>query len=308
MNEAAGSVGRPAPLPIRAVPVRHWGRWVAAVLVLLALGGIAWAFAVGQIDWPTVGRYLFASVMLQGVGNTVLVSVGSMLLGLILGVAFAVMRLSRNPVTSGVAWLYIWFFRGTPVLVQLLIWYNLALVFRTFTIPGVYSAPMSQVMTPFLATLLGLGINEGAYMAEIVRAGISSVDHGQTEASQALGMTGGKTMRRIVLPQAMRVIVPPTGNEFINLLKTSSLASVITYGELMRSAQNVYTRTLQTVELLFVASIWYLAITTVFSSGQYYVERHFSQGSAVEQGPTPLQRIASLVLSVRHARLPGGAR
>jgi polar amino acid transport system permease protein len=146
-------------------------------------------------------------------------------------------------------------------------------------------------MTPFVAALLGLGINEGAYMAEIVRAGIGSVDHGQTEAAHALGMTSGQTLRRVVLPQAMRVIIPPTGNEFINMLKTSSLASTIQYAELVLSAQAIYTRNLQVIELLFTVSLWYLVLTSVFSIGQYYVERRFARGAARELQPTPLSRI-----------------
>jgi polar amino acid transport system permease protein len=196
------------------------------------------------------------------------------------------MRLSHNPVTSTVSWFYIWLFRGTPVLVQLLIWYNLALVF-----PTMFGHSTSDIMTPFVAALLGLGINEGAYMAEIVRAGIGSVDHGQTEAAHALGMTSGQTLRRVVLPQAMRVIIPPTGNEFINMLKTSSLAYTIQYSELLLSAVSIYTRNLQVIELLFTVSLWYLLLTSVFSIGQYYVERRFARGAARELQPTPLSRI-----------------
>ena len=212
-------------------------------------------------------------------------------LGIALGLVFAVMRLSKNPVLSAVSWFYIWFFRGTPVLVQLVIWFNLALVFQTFTIPGVYSKDMNDLMTPFVAALLGLGLNEGAYMAEIVRAGILSVDEGQTEAAQSLGMSSSQTTRRVVLPQAMRVIIPPTGNEFINMLKTSSLASVVLFNELFRSAQNIFSSTLQTIELLFVISVWYLVLTSVFSAGQYYVERRFSRGSSRTLPDTPLQRM-----------------
>jgi polar amino acid transport system permease protein len=207
-------------------------------------------------------------------------------MGIALGVAFAVMRLSRNPVTSTVSWFYIWLFRGTPVLVQLLIWYNLALVF-----PTMFGHSTSDIMTPFVAALLGLGINEGAYMAEIVRAGIASVDEGQTEASQALGMTQSQTLRRVVLPQAMRVIIPPTGNEFINMLKTSSLAYSIQYGELLLSAVSVYTRNLQVIELLFTVSLWYLVLTSVFSVGQYYLERRFARGASRELPATPLSRL-----------------
>jgi polar amino acid transport system permease protein len=160
-------------------------------------------------------------------------------------------------------------------------------------------------MTPFVAALLGLGLNEGAYMAEIVRAGIQSVDEGQTEAAHALGMSSGRTMRRIVLPQAMRVIVPPTGNEFVNMLKTSSLVSAVQYGEVLRATSDIGSASGAVMELLFVASGWYLILTSVFSVGQYYVERYFARGSARALPPTPLQRMRanlSVLLSPRHPK------
>jgi polar amino acid transport system permease protein len=269
-----------------AVPVRHYGRWASAVAVLAAVVAIVYAFSQAAIDYGTTGEFFTADNIVTGAKNTLVISVLAQLIGIALGVVFAVMRLSHNPVTGAVSWFYIWFFRGTPVLVQLLIWYNLALVF-----PTMLGHPTSSVMTPFIAALLGLGINEGAYMAEIVRAGIASVDEGQTEASHALGMTSGQTLRRVVLPQAMRVIIPPTGNEFINMLKTSSLAYTIQYSELLLSAVSVYTRNLQVVELLFTVSLWYLVLTSVFSIGQYYLERRFARGAAHELAPTPLAKL-----------------
>ncbi|MFD0146535.1 MULTISPECIES: amino acid ABC transporter permease, partial [unclassified Streptomyces] len=277
----AGTSPAPAgvrPVAVKAIPVRHYGRWVAGAVVVALLVLLGQAFAQGNVRWATVAEKLFDTSVLSGLGNTVLISVASMALGLVLGIVFAVMRLSKNPVTSSVAWLYIWIFRGTPVYVQLLIWFNLALIFPVFDI-GFYRDEMTDVMTPFLAALLGLGLNEGAYMAEIVRAGIQSVDEGQTEASQALGMSQGKTMRRVVLPQSMRVIIPPTGNEFINMLKTSSLVVAVQYPDLLRAAQDIASTSFAVMEMLFVASIWYLALTSVFSVGQYYLERHFSRGS-----------------------------
>jgi polar amino acid transport system permease protein len=275
-----------APERLVAVPVRHYGRWVSAVLVLAAVGAIVVAFSRAQIDYGTTGHFFTARNVIQGAARTLLISVLAQAVGIGLGVVFAVMRLSHNPVTSTVSWFYIWLFRGTPVLVQLLIWYNLALVF-----PTMFGHSTSSIMTPFVAALLGLGINEGAYMAEIVRAGIGSVDHGQTEAAHALGMTSGQTLRRVVLPQAMRVIIPPTGNEFINMLKTSSLAYTIQYSELLLSAVAVYTNNLLVIELLFTVSLWYLVLTSVFSVGQYYLERRFARGSVLEPEPTPLSRL-----------------
>ena len=262
-----------------AIPVRHYGRWIGAVVVVVGLAALVWAFSRGNIDYGATASYLTDKRIIRGMLNTLLISVLAQLVGIALGVVAAVMRQSKNPVTSFVAWLYIWFFRGTPVLVQLLVWYNLSLVFPDIGIPGLWTADTNALMTPFLAALLGLGINEGAYMAEIVRAGISSVDEGQTEAAQALGMSPRKTMSRIVLPQAMRVIIPPTGNEFINMLKTSSLAYAVQFPELLLSAVGIYSNTLQVIELLFTVSVWYLVLTTVFSIGQYFLERRFSRGT-----------------------------
>lgn len=210
-----------------------------------------------------------------------------MVIGVSLGVLFAVIRMTNNRTLQAVGGFYVWFFRGTPVLVQLLFWFNaVPSVFKTLTIAipftniELYSTPMVVFMTPFMAALLGLGLNEGAYMAEIVRAGILSVDKGQTEAASALGMTNMTTMRRIVLPQAMRVIIPPTGNEFISMLKTSSLATVVTYGEMVRQANNIYSTNFKVFELLVVISLWYLLLTTVASVGQFFLEKRFARGSS----------------------------
>jgi polar amino acid transport system permease protein len=275
-----------APEPLVAVPVRHWGRWVSGALVLVGLVLVVNAFAQADVQWSTTRHYLTVDLVVKGAGRTLLISVLAQALGIVLGVLVAVMRQSGNPVTGAVGWLYVWFFRGTPVLLQLLLWYNLGIAF-----PTILGHRTVDLMTPFLAALLGLGINEGAYMAEIVRAGIGAVDEGQTEAAQALGMPRGLVMRRIVLPQAMRVIIPPTGNEFINMLKTSSLASVITYPELLLAARSVYTTNLLIFELLFTAAIWYLLLTSVFSIGQFYLERRFARGAQRELPPTPLQRV-----------------
>lgn len=304
----AGQAAKGSPVPpeaIKAIPVRHYGRWISAVIVLVLLGLVVAAFANADITWPTVGRYLNHETILTGAVNTLWITLLSMLMGVVLGTVLAVMRLSKNPVMSSVAWGYIWIFRGTPVLVQLLIWYNLALIFPTLDL-GFYRDEMTDVMTPFLAALLGLGLNEAAYMAEISRAGIQSVDEGQTEAAHALGMTGPRTMRRIVLPQAMRVIIPPTGNEFINMLKTSSLAYAIQYGELLLSATKISSRNLAVMELLLVATVWYLVLTTIFSIGQYYLERHFQRGSSRSLPPTPWQRVRKSLTSFRTPSQVGG--
>lgn len=276
---------------IKAIPVRHYGRWISGVAVVGLLVWLVYAFSQGNIIWKTVGDKLFDPSIISGLGNTVIISVSAMALGLILGILFAVMRLSKNPVTNSVAWLYIWFFRGTPVYVQLLVWFNLSLIFQYIDLGPIYKQETVVLMTPFMVALLGLGLNEGAYMAEIVRAGIQSVDEGQAEASHALGMTQTQTMRRVILPQAMRVIIPPSGNEFINMLKTSSLVSAVQYTELLRASSNIGSTAGAIMEMLFVASIWYLALTSVFSVGQYYLERRYARGSLRSLPPTPLQRL-----------------
>jgi polar amino acid transport system permease protein len=279
-------VTSPAPETIRAVPARHWGRWAGAVVVLALVAWLVSAAAASHfIDIAIVRRYLFHPLIRKGVRATLVVAVLAQAAGIALGVLLAVMRLSKNPVLSAPASFYVWLFRGTPVLVQLFFWFNgVPTVFKTFTIAvpithwTLYSQPMVEFMTPFMAAFLGLGLNEGAYMAEIVRAGILSVDEGQVDAAAALGMTPGLTLRRIVLPQAMRVVIPPTGNEFISMLKTSSLAAAITYGELFRRAGDIYSSNLAVVPLLVVASLWYLAMTTVAGIGQHFLERRFARG------------------------------
>jgi polar amino acid transport system permease protein len=272
------------------VPLRHYGQWVSGAVVLFIFVLTIRAFARGQIDWPLVGHFFSAPVLIKGLGNTVLITVLSMLVGLALGVIFAIMRLSKNPVTNIVAKGYIWLFRGTPVYLQLLIWFNLALVFPTVYL-GFYEGRMVDIMTPFLASLLGLGINEGAYMTEIVRGGILSVDRGQLEAASSLGMTRLLAMRRIVLPQTMRVIVPSIGNEFIGLLKTSSMASTIAFPELLQRAQLIYFVNGKVIELLIVAAGWYMIVVTFFSFFQSRVERYFARGESHEGSPTFFQEL-----------------
>src|SRR5215210_1602434 len=255
---------------------RHYGRWLAAALILVAFGFLAKAFAEGQIAWTVVGQFFTAPAILQGLWGAVWFC--AMALGIALGVLFAVMAMSPNPVLKAVATFYIWFFRVTPLLLQLLIWFNLALVFPRLGIPGLFEARTVDVMTPFMAALLGLGVGQGAYTAEVVRSGILSVDLGQTEAAKAIGMTRLTTLRRIVLPQAMRVIIPPVGNEVISMVKLTSVASVIGYAEILRNAQTIYYANARVIELLIVAAIWYLIVVTVLQVGQYFLERHFSKG------------------------------
>jgi polar amino acid transport system permease protein len=299
------------PEDIRAVPVRHPGRWVAAAIVLLVGASLIRSVASNpRFEWSVVGNYLFDERILEGLRVTLELTVIAMAIGVVLGILLAVMRLSRNPLVSGSSWLYIWFFRGTPVLVQLLFWYNIAALYPKIAIgvpfgPAVIHADANTLIPPFTAAILGLGLNEGAYMAEIVRAGIISVDEGQSDAAHSLGMTRLQTMRRIVLPQAMRVIIPPTGNETISMLKTSSLVSVIAVGDLLYAATNIYSANFKTIQLLTVASVWYLVCTSVLYVGQFYLERYYGRGAAREQSLTPLQRIRLGILSGRHEQGAG---
>ncbi len=279
------------PEDIKAVPVRHPGRWVASVIVLIVAASLLRAVVTNKrFEWSVVGQYLFDPRILHGVLVTLELTVLSMLIGILLGILSAVMRLSPNPLISGTSWLYIWFFRGTPLLVQLIFWFNLAALFPSIDLgvpfgPSFIHAHTNSLITPYVAALLGFGLNEGAYMAEIVRAGIISVDEGQTEAAQSLGLGRIQIMRRIVLPQAMRVIIPPTGNETISMLKNTSLVLVLgSVFDLLFEASQIYSATYQTIPLLIVASIWYLVMTSVLYVGQYFVEQRFGRGfSRTEQ-------------------------
>lgn len=277
-----GRTGRPEE--IKAVPVRHPGRWIAAAIVLLFVAaGIKSAATSKGFQWGVVGHYLFNSTILHGVVATIYLTVLCQAIGIVLGVLAAVMRLSPNPIVSGASWLYVWFFRGTPLIVQILFWYNIAALFPTISIgipfgPSFVHGNANTIITPLVTAALGLGLNEGAYMSEIVRAGIISVDEGQTQAAQSLGMSRLQIMRLIVLPQAMRVIIPPTGNETISMLKNTSLLIVASYGELLFAAQSIYDVNYKVIPLLIVASIWYLVMTSVLYVGQYFIERHFGRG------------------------------
>jgi polar amino acid transport system permease protein len=289
LNQAA--TGRPDD--IKAVPVRHRGRWIAAAIILLFAAAIIKTIVSGAgakgvpnsgFQWHIVGHYLFDSRILHGVLTTIYLTVLCQAIGILLGVIAAVMRLSPNPIVSGASWLYIFFFRGTPVYVQILFWYNIAALFPTislgipFVAPHLIHAHANSIVTPLVTALLALGLNEGAYMSEIVRAGIISVDEGQTHAAQSLGMSRLQILRLIVLPQAMRVVIPPTGNETISMLKTTSLLVAASYGELLFASQAIYDVNYRVIPLLIVASLWYLLMTSVLYVGQYFIERRFGRG------------------------------
>ncbi len=273
------------PEDIKAVPVRRPGRWIASAIVVVVLASIIRSIATNsRFEWGLVGHYLFDPRILHGVTVTLELTALSMAVGIVLGIVSAVMRLSPSPLVSGASWFYVWFFRGTPLLVQLLFWGFIAALYPTIDLgvpfgPSFIHANANSLITPFVAALLGLGLNEGAYMSEIVRAGIISVDEGQTDAAQSLGMTRLQIMRLIVLPQAMRVIIPPTGNETISMLKNTSLVIVLgAVFDLLFEAQQIYNANYKTIQLLIVASIWYVVMTSVAYVLQYFIERHFGRG------------------------------
>ena len=302
----AGNSG-PRPEAIKAIALRHPWRWVSALIVLaLAVAVVSTVATAPNLRWDVVAYWLTQPSILNGLLVTLELTVIAMAIGVSLGALLAVMRLSANPVVSTVSWFYIWFFRGTPVLVQLFFWYNLQLILPhiffgiPFTSVG-WRADTLTLITPLLASILGLGLNEAAYMAEIVRAGIISVEHGQTEAAQALGMTRLQVMRRVVLPQAMRVIIPPTGNETISMLKTSSLAYITTTHEIFYAQLLIAGYNYRIVELLIVASVWYIVATSILTFGQYYLERHFAKGASRELPPTPLQRFRRMLFHFHDA-------
>lgn len=267
------------------VPARRPGRWLALGLTTAVSAYVVYSLATNpRFEWPVVGQYMFDRAILFGLLNTIWLTLVTMALGVVLGVVLAAMRLSENPISRSAAAAFIWFFRGTPALVQLIFWYNLAALYPNYSIgipvlaPGLLSGSVNDLITPYTAAILGLALNEAAYMAEIVRAGIVSVDHGQVEAGRALGMTRFTILRRIVLPQAMKFMAPPTGNETIGMLKTTAIVSVIALSDLLYSAQTIYARTFQTIPLLVVASLWYLVLTSFFSLAQWPIERRLNRG------------------------------
>ncbi|MBY8863788.1 amino acid ABC transporter permease [Nocardia sp. CA2R105] len=259
--------------PVEIVRKKHYGRYVTGAVLVVIAALLIRAFANADIGYGITAEYFTQPFVIYGVLNTVILSVTAMAIGLVLGVLAALARLSANPVLKGVASTYIWLFRGTPVLVQLLLWYNMSLIFPTIYVPFLGEYTTNSIMTPFVAALIGLGVNEGAYMGEIIRGGILSVDNGQRQAAKALGMSPFQVTTRIVLPQAFRVCLPGTGNQFVIMLKSSSLASIVQYSELLNKAETVYQRNLAIIELLLVASLWYIILTTIFTFGQSLLER-----------------------------------
>lgn len=280
------------------IPLRHPGRWVAAAILVVTFLGTTWSFAKNpNVGWHVVGHYLFNSLILNGTMVTLCLTAIAMLVGVVGGTIMATMRLSPNPIVSTFAKSYIWFFRGTPILIQIIFWGYFGAIYPSiklgipFTHVTFVTMNSGSVMTPMMAAILSLGLNEIAYSAEIVRGGIMGVSPGQTEAAYSLGITPTTTTRRIVLPQAMRIIVPPMGNEFLTMLKETALVSVISGRDLMTATQQIYSQTYQVIPLLVVASIWYLAMTSLLSIPQRWLERRFGRARPAQMGTSGIRRV-----------------
>jgi polar amino acid transport system permease protein len=314
---------------VKVVPVRHYSRWAGGVVALIFIAMLVHTLlskvpdTTGQMVchvvnghrrcqpathwrfyWNVVGQYFTTSEVLHGLVLTLELTVLAMAIGIVGGLLLAVMRLSHSRLLSSTAWTYTWFFRGTPVLVQLAFWFNIKALYSAMTIglpflnTSFINLNVNSIFTPFIAAMIALGTNEAAYFSEIARSGLIAVDEGQTEAASSLGMTRAQTLRLVILPQAMRVILPPTGNEVISMLKTTSLVSTVGVVDLFAATNNISAGNYEIMPLLIVASLWYLIVTTILSIGQYYLERHYSRGALRTPPPTPIQRIRTDVRGV----------
>jgi polar amino acid transport system permease protein len=284
MNFLSPGGDSPAPA-IKAVRLRHPWRNLIAVVILIYVAAFVWDAVNRQaFQWEIFGKYLFDQRISQAALVTLELTVYSMLIAIVLALVLAVMRLSLNPVFKSISWAYLWIFRGTPVYVQLVLWGLLSVIYPTLSIglpflPPIVSLPTGDALSLFSIAVIGLALNEAAYLAEIVRAGILSVERGQEEAATALGMSWSQTMWRIVIPQSMRIIIPPTGNEVISMLKTTSLVTAVPFSlELFSRSRDISAETFTPIPLLLVASVWYLAITSVLMVGQYFLEKRFARG------------------------------
>lgn len=304
----ATTTGHPPPVvapdpaeELTVVPARHPWRWAATAVVAVLLAMAINALVTNPAwDWSTVGEYLFAPSILRAVGLTLQLTVAGIVLGFVLGTLLALMRLSPNLLLRSVSWSYIWIFRSVPLILQLLFWYNLALLYRAISFgipfgPAFFSVGTMDLVSPVTAAVLGLALHQAAYAAEVVRSGFLAVDQGQLEAAAALGIPKLRQLRRIQLPQAMRTILPTAGNELIGLVKGTSVVYVMALSELFYQVQVIYTRNSRVIPLLLVAAIWYLALTTVMSIGQFYVERFYARGALRVVPPTPVQRFRASV-------------
>ncbi|EGE72851.1 amino acid ABC transporter permease [Cutibacterium acnes] len=290
------------PNRIQARDVAHPGTWIAAVIVtMLALVFVQGLVTNPNYQWPVVWLYLRDVKVITGIGYTIVLTFAAMLLGTAVALLMAMMRQSRNPVLRGVSRAYIFVFRGVPVYTQLVFWGLLAVLYPTLSIGVPFSGPQlasietKKVVTALAAAIIGLGLNEGAYLAEIIRSGLESVDAGQSEAAKALGMKPSLIMRRVIIPQAMRVIIPPLGNETIGMLKTTSLVLAVPFTlDLQYATSAIANRIYAPIPLLIVAAFWYLVVTSVLMIGQHFLEHYFGRGFNGQSSSKRLHRQAAI--------------
>ncbi|QIQ01301.1 amino acid ABC transporter permease [Streptomyces liangshanensis] len=300
------------PATLKVVPARHYWRWAAGVAALVVVAQFVHGLVTNPgWDWHTFSLYLTADSVLKAVWVTLQLTAYGTVLGFALGIVLAFMRLSRSAILQTVAWTYIWAFRSIPLIVQLLFWFNLAYLYKELGVgipfgPVLWSFDTLNLVGALSAAVIGLALHQAAYAAEIVRGGIISVDGGQLEAAAALGIPRLRQLRRILLPQAMRGILPNAANEVISLFKGTSIVSVMAIGELFYQVQVIYGRNGRVVPLLMVATAWYILLTTLLSVVQYYVERHFARGAERTPPPTPLQRARTFVHKLRATAATGG--
>jgi polar amino acid transport system permease protein len=314
-DAAPMSAQPPAGAPL--IPRPHPWRWVAGVFALaLAALFLESLFTNKAVQWDVVGEYFFDRTIIHGLWTTIWLTVAVTGVGMVFGTILATFRLSKNPVLSLLAWIYIWVFRSVPLLVQLLLWFNIAYLYPVLKIgipfgPTLLEGQSNQLISATTAAFLGLTLHETAYAAEIVRGGILGVDHGQTEAGDALGLSRYRILRRVILPQAMRSIVPAAGNLLIGTLKGTAIVSVIAVDELLYAAQFIYNRTFEIVPLLFVATIWYMVMTSILSVGQYFLERYYGRGATRSTSPPPWTQAARALGRLRarmHNEMGEGTR
>ena len=319
--ETRPGAGTQAPPPgtpydrLKVVPARHPARWVATAVVAVLLAMVVHSLVTNpRWEWGIVGQYLTETSIVHGVLTTIELTLVTAVIGFALGTVLALMRLSRSPLLQAVSWGYTWVFRSVPLILQLLLWYILAYLYRTLDFGIPFGPSFGHVATlsligKFGAAVLGLGLHQAAYSAEVVRAGILSVDSGQLEAAASLGIPKRRQTTRIVLPQAMRTIVPTAVNEVIGLFKGTSIVYVLALGELFYTVTVIYGRTQRVLPMLLVAAVWYVVLTTVVTVVQYYVERHYARGAVRTLPPTPLQRLrGNLTGGLTRVRALGGAR
>lgn len=303
-REAAHDTG-PPPETLTVVPARHWARWIGAAAVLVVLAQFAHGLITNPVwEWDVFAEYVLSKTIVHAVWVTLQLTAYATVLGFALGTVLAFFRLSRSPVLVSVAWGYVWLFRSIPLLVQLVFWFNLSALYQHLGLgvpfgPVLWSVDSNHLVGSIGAAVIGLSLHQAAYAAEIVRGGVLSVDAGQREAAAALGIPRLRQIRRIVLPQAMRALLPTAGNEIIGLLKGTSIVYVMAIGELFYQVQVVYGRNGRVIPLLLVATAWYVALTSVLSVAQYYIERRYARGADRTPPPTPLQRARALVRRAR---------